>query len=94
MTPEIPSKELSTELNLAQPYIVKHMLRITISPPAANDHAAPAYSVFLSGPVGLPTVAQGLSQPRAPVSSGLTAVLLAGELEIRSSSSSHFHCFW
>ncbi|KNA04234.1 hypothetical protein SOVF_201570 [Spinacia oleracea] len=32
------------------PYIVKHMLRITTSPAAAKEPAAPAYSVFLNGP--------------------------------------------
>ena len=34
----------------AAPYMVKQMLRITTRPPAAKDPAAPAYSVFLSGP--------------------------------------------
>lgn len=40
----------SPSLNDATPYMVRQMERITTSPPAAKDPAAPAYSVLLSGP--------------------------------------------
>ncbi|KAF2284677.1 hypothetical protein GH714_029125 [Hevea brasiliensis] len=66
-------------LNEAIPYIVKHMLRITTSPPAANDPAAPAYSVFLNGPAFTngPTNNSPWASPTSiPLSSGLTAVLV------------------
>lgn len=40
----------SPSLNEAIPYMVKQMLKITTSPPAARDPAGPAISVFLNGP--------------------------------------------
>jgi len=68
----------SPSLKDAIPYIVRQMLRMTTSPPAASEPAAPAYSVFLSGPVFTngPTRKNPWARPTSiPRRSGFTAVL-------------------
>lgn len=76
--------EGSPSLNDAIPYMVRQMLKITTRPPAAKDPAAPAYSVFLSGPAFTngPTRRKPWARPTSiPLRSGLTAVRYAGRLE-------------
>ncbi|KAJ0051726.1 hypothetical protein Pint_03116 [Pistacia integerrima] len=69
--------EGSPSLKEEIPYIVRQMLRITTSPPAAKDPAAPAYSVFLNGPAltNGPTRRNPWANPTSiPLRSGLAAV--------------------
>lgn len=71
-------------LKEAMPYMLRQIVRMTTSPAAASEPAAPAYSVLRRGPVFMkgPTRKNPWARPTSiPRSSGLTAVRYAGRLE-------------